>query len=58
MISISPLFGKLANDLPRRDLIAIFQYLNRKELDANSKRRASDLAENRLGKLAAASRMQ
>lgn len=58
MISLSPLFDKLATDLPRRDLVAIFQYLNRKELDANAKRQASALAENRLGKLAAASRMQ
>jgi len=58
MISATPLAGKPAPDLPRRDLVAIFQYLNRKELEGKSEREQLELADGILRRLAAASRMQ
>jgi hypothetical protein len=58
MISLTPLAGKLASDLPRRDLVALFQYLNRKELEGKSNREQLELADGVLRKLAAASRLQ
>jgi hypothetical protein len=58
MISATPLAGKPASDLPRRDLVAIFQYLNRKELEGKSEREQLELADGILRRLAAASRMQ
>ena len=58
MISATPLTGKPVTDLPRRDLIAIFQYLNRKELEGKSAREQMELADGVLRKLAAASRLQ
>ncbi len=58
MISATPLTGKPAIDLPRRDLVAIFQYLNRKELEGKSVREQLEMADGILRKLAAASRLQ
>jgi hypothetical protein len=58
MISLTPLAGTLASDLPRRDLVALFQYLNRKELEGKSNREQLELADGVLRKLAAASRLQ
>ena len=58
MISATPLAGKPAPDLPRRDLVAIFQYLNRRELEGKSEREQLELADGILRRLAAASRMQ
>jgi hypothetical protein len=58
MISMTPMAGKPAPDLPRRDLVAIFQYLNRKELEGKSEREQLELADGILRRLAAASRMQ
>lgn len=58
MISATPLAGKPAPDLPRRDLVAIYPYLNRKELEAKSPRDQLRQIEGTLQKLAAASRMQ
>jgi hypothetical protein len=58
MISATPLAGKPAPDLPRRDLVAIFPYLNRKELEAQSAHEQLRQIESALQKLAAASRMQ
>lgn len=51
-------FGNLATDLPRRDLVAIFQYLNCKKSDGRSKRQQTDLAGYNLGGLTAASRLK
>lgn len=58
MISMTPMAGKPAPDLPRRDLVAIFQYLNRRELEGKSEREQLELADGILRRLAAASRMQ
>ena len=58
MISMTPMSGKPAPDLPRRDLVAIYPYLNRKELEAKSPRDQLRRIEGTLQKLAAASRMQ
>jgi hypothetical protein len=58
MISMTPMSGKPAPDLPRRDLVAIYPYLNRKELEAKSPRDQLRQIEGTLQKLAAASRMQ
>lgn len=58
MISLTPLTGKPAADLPRRDLVALFQYLNRKELEGKSVCEQLQLADGVLRKLAAASRLQ
>jgi hypothetical protein len=45
-------------ELPRRDLRAIFPYLNRKEFEARSLRDQYAQVEGVLQKLAAASRLQ
>ena len=58
MISATPWAGKLAQSLPRRDLIAIYPYLNRKEFEGKSAREQLRQIEGTLQKLAAASRMQ
>ena len=58
MISATPLIGKPTADLPRRDLVALFQYLNRKELEGKSVKEQLELADGVLRKLAAASRLQ
>lgn len=58
MISATPLVGKSAPDLPRRDLVAIYPYLNRKELEGKPPREQLRRIEGVLQKLAAASRMQ
>jgi hypothetical protein len=58
MISMTPMAGKPAHDLPRRDLAAIYPYLNRKELEGKSPREQLRQIEGTLQKLAAASRMQ
>jgi len=58
MISMTPMAGKPAPGLPSRDLVAIFQYLNRKELEGKSEREQLELADGILRRLAAASRMQ
>jgi len=57
MISVTPI-GRSALDLPRRDLVAIYPYLNRKELEGKSPREQLRQIEGTLQKLAAASRMQ
>jgi hypothetical protein len=57
MISVTPI-GRSALDLPRRDLVAIYPYLNRKELEGRSAREQLRQIEGTLQKLAAASRMQ
>ena len=58
MISATPLAGKAAPDLLRRDLVAIYPYLNRKELEGKSPREQVRQIEGTLQRLAAASRMQ
>jgi len=58
MISFTPMAGKPMSDLPRRDLAAIYPYLNRKELEGKSVREQLELADGVLRKLAAASRLQ
>ena len=57
MISVT-LIGRNALDLPRRDLVAIYPYLNRKELEGKSPREQLRQIEGTLQRLAAASRMQ
>lgn len=57
MISLSIPVGILPN-LPRRDLIAIMPYLNRKEFDAKPAWEQARQVEGVLSRLAAASRMQ
>jgi hypothetical protein len=47
-----------ANPLPRRDLIAIFAFLNRKREQLRPERDPFEQAEGILGQLAAAARMQ
>jgi hypothetical protein len=58
MISATPLNSKPAPDLPRRDLVAIYPYLNRKELEGKPLREQLRRIECVLQRLAAASRMQ
>ena len=58
MISATPLAGRPEPSLPRRDLVAIYPYLNRKELERKSPREQLRQIEGTLQKLAAASRMQ
>ena len=58
MISLTPLADKPAPDLPRRDLVAIYPYLNRKELEGKSPVEQLRQIDCTLQKLAAASRMQ
>lgn len=57
MISVTPI-GRIAPDLPRRDLAAIYPYLNRKELEGKSPRDQLRQIDGILQKQAAASRMQ
>lgn len=57
MISVTIPVGPFC-ELPRRDLMAIFPYLNRKEFEAKSPRAQMAQVEGVLQKLAAASRMQ
>ena len=57
MISLSIPFGN-APSLPRRDLMAIFPYLNRKEFEARPAWEQARQVEGALQRLAAASRMQ
>lgn len=58
MISLTPMAGKPVSDLPRRDLVAIYPYLNRKELEGKSPGEQLRQIDGTLQKLAAASRMQ
>lgn len=58
MISATPLAGMPMLDLPRRDLLAIFPYLNRKELERESPQEQLRQIESTLQRLATASRMQ
>lgn len=58
MISATPLADRPTAELPRRDLLAIYPYLNRKELESESPREQLRQIECTLQKLAAASRMQ
>ena len=58
MISFSPMAGEPAHELSRRDLVAIYPYLNRKDLEASSPREQLRRIECTLQRLAAASRMQ
>jgi hypothetical protein len=57
MISLSIPVG-IPTRLPRRDLLAIMPYLNRKEFDARPAWDQAKQVEGVLQKLAAASRMQ
>jgi hypothetical protein len=57
MISLSIPIGILPT-LPRRDLVAIMPYLNRKEFDAKPAWEQARQVEGVLNRLAAASRMQ
>ena len=57
MISVSIPLGNFG-ELPRRDLRAIFPYLNRKEFEAKSPRDQHAQVEGVLQKLATASRLQ
>jgi hypothetical protein len=57
MISLSIPIGILPT-LPRRDLVAIMPYLNRKEFDAKPGWEQARQVEGVLHRLAAASRMQ
>lgn len=57
MISVTIPIGTFS-DLPRRDLRAIFPYLNRKEFDSKPAWEQARQVEGVLQRLAAASRMQ
>ncbi len=57
MISATILVGTFS-ELPRRDLKAIFPYLNRKEFDSKPAWDQARQVEGALQRLAAASRMQ
>ena len=57
MISVTIPLGSF-HGLPRRDLMALFPYLNRKEFEAKTLRAQMAEVEGVLQKLAAASRMQ
>lgn len=57
MISVTIPVGTF-HELPRRDLLAIFPYLNRKEFEAKTPRAQMAQVEGVLQKLAAASRLQ
>lgn len=57
MISVTIPLGNFG-ELPRRDLRAIFPYLNRKEFEAKSPRDQHAQVEGVLQKLADASRLQ
>jgi hypothetical protein len=57
MISVSIPLGSFP-ELPRRDLMAIFPYLNRKEFEAKGPRDQMAHVEGVLQRLANASRMQ
>jgi hypothetical protein len=58
MVSQTPLNDVAASELPRRDLVAIFAFLNRKGEDPGPARDPYDHAEGVLQQLAAAARMQ
>ena len=58
MVSQTPLNGDEHAALPRRDLIAIFAFLNRKGEDLRSGGDPFEHAEGILRQLAAAARMQ
>ena len=58
MVSQTPLNGAASTTLPRRDLVAIFQFLNRKGEDLRTDRDPYEHADGVLQQLAAAARMQ
>jgi hypothetical protein len=58
MVSQTPLNDFAASELPRRDLVAIFAFLNRKGEDLRPERDPYDHAEGVLQQLARAARMQ
>ena len=58
MVSQTPFNGATSADLPRRDLVAIFAFLNRKGEQLRPDRDPFDHAEGILQQLAAAARMQ
>ena len=58
MVSQTPFNGVSDAALPRRDLIAIFAFLNRKSEEPRSERDPFEQAEGVLQQLAAAARMQ
>lgn len=58
MVSHTPLSGSASATLPRRDLIAIFSFLNRKGEQLQLERDPFEQAEGVLQQLAAAARMQ
>ena len=58
MVSHTPLNAAGNADLPRRDLVAIFAFLNRRNETVRSERDPFEHAEGVLQQLAAAARMQ
>lgn len=58
MVSHTPLNATANAALPRRDLIAIFAFLNRKGEELKADRNPFEQAEGVLQQLAAAARMQ
>lgn len=58
MISFIPMVSTAVSPLPRRDLTALYPYLNRRELEGKSPGELLDRVEGVLQQLAAASRMQ
>ena len=58
MVSHTPLNGAASATLPRRDLMAIFAYLNRRGEEMQSDRDPFEQVEGVLQQLAAAARMQ
>jgi len=58
MVSHTPLNAAGAADLPRRDLIAIFAFLNRRNEAVRVERDPYEHADGVLQQLAAAARMQ
>jgi hypothetical protein len=58
MVSHTPMNGAADAPLPRRDLIAIFAFLNRKGEEMRPERDPFEQAEGVLQQLAAAARMQ
>lgn len=58
MVSHTPLNGANSTALPRRDLIAIFAFLNRKGQDLRPDRDPFEQVEGVLQQLASAARMQ
>jgi hypothetical protein len=58
MVSHTPLNAAGSTDLPRRDLVAIFAFLNRRNETVRAERDPFEHADGILQQLAAAARMQ